>query len=215
MSLVVMQSEIDRHWYSKLLSIKGFFQGKSKKQEEVGELESPKHGDPARQFITPDHKKALFLLRMRESVRNAPREAVIHRLEGTVEREGFRTRLVGGEYSLLGDMGRLITSSIIKGALLLIGIFTVMGFVFSRSWRAGLAMLVTLALIPVVVRGYIGYLGMPLDFITATAANLDLGMGVDAMIYLTVFAKREDSDLSSWEPWSKELRRRIGRDGQI
>ena len=44
---------------------------------------------------------------------------------------------------------------------------------------------------------------MPLDFITASAANLDLGMGVDAMIYLTMFAKREGANLSSWEPWSK------------
>ena len=203
MSLPVLQSEIDRRWYSELLSIKGFFQGESKKQEEVGVLESPKHGDPARQFITPDHKKALFLLRMRESVRNASREQVIRRLEGTVHREGFRTLLVGGEYNLLGDMGRLITSSIITGSLLLIGVFTVMGFVFSRSLRTGLAMLITLAIIPVVVRGYISYLGMPLGFLTATSANLDLGMGVDAMIYLTMFAKRENKNLSSWEPWSK------------
>jgi predicted RND superfamily exporter protein len=44
---------------------------------------------------------------------------------------------------------------------------------------------------------------MPLDFITASAANLDLGMGVDAMIYLTMFAKRDTKNLSSWEPWSK------------
>ncbi len=49
-------------------------------------------------------------------------------------------------------------------------------------------MLLTLLIIPVVVRGYIAYLGMPLDFITSSAANLDLGMGVDAMIYLTMFA---------------------------
>jgi predicted RND superfamily exporter protein len=203
MSLAVIQSEIDRRWYSELLSVKGFFQGESKKQEEVDVLESPKHGAPARQFITPDHKKALFLLRMRESVRNTSREQTIRRLEGTVRREGFRTLLVGGEYSLLGDMGRLITSSIITGSLLLIGIFTIMGFIFSRSLRTGLAMLVTLAIIPVVVRGYIAYLGMPLGFITASAANLDLGMGVDAMIYLTVFAKRDSKNLSSWEPWSK------------
>jgi predicted RND superfamily exporter protein len=202
MSLAVIQSEVDRRWYSELLSVKGFFQGESKKQEEVGVLESPKHGAPARQFITPDHKKALFLLRMRETVRNASREQIIRRLEGTVHRLGFRTLLVGGEYSLLGDMGRLITSSIITGSLLLIGIFTIMGFVFSRSPRTGLAMLVTLVIIPVVVRGYIAYLGMPLGFITASAANLDLGMGVDAMIYLTVFAKRDDKSLSSWEPWS-------------
>lgn len=110
---------------------------------------------------------------------------------------------MGGEYSLLGDMGRLITSSIITGSLLLIGIFTVMGFVFSRSLRVAAAMLITLAIIPVVVRGYIAHLGMPLDFITASAANLDLGMGVDAMIYLTMFAKRENSRLGSWDPWSK------------
>jgi predicted RND superfamily exporter protein len=203
MSLPVLESEIDRRWYSSLLSIKGFFQGESKKQEELGELESPKHGDPAQQFITPDHKKALFLLRMRETVRNASREQVIRRLEGTVHREGFRTLLVGGEYSLLGDMGRLIKFSLVTGSLLLIGIFTVMGFAFSRSLHTGLAMLVTLAIIPVVVRGYIAYLGMPLGFLTATAANLDLGMGVDAMIYLTVFAKRDNKNLSSWEPWSK------------
>lgn len=203
MSLPVIESEIDRRWYSDLLSIKGFFQGESKKQEELGVLESPKHGDPAQQFITPDHKKALFLLRMRETVRNASRQQVIYRLEGTVHREGFRTLLVGGEYSLLGDMGRLIKSSMLTSSLLLIGIFTGLGFAFSRSWHTGLAMLITLAIIPVVVRGYIAYLGMPLGFITATAANLDLGMGVDAMIYLTVFAKRDNKNLSSWEPWSK------------
>jgi predicted exporter len=28
-------------------------------------------------------------------------------------------------------------------------------------------------------------------------------MGVDAMIYLTMFAKRENSDLSSWDAWAK------------
>lgn len=28
-------------------------------------------------------------------------------------------------------------------------------------------------------------------------------MGVDAMIYLTIFAKRESEGLSSWETWSK------------
>jgi len=203
MSLPVLLSEIRRHWYSMFLSVEALFQGKSTMEKEISILEDPKHGAPARQFLTPDHKKALFLLRMRESVRHTPREDVIHRLEATVQREGFRTLRVGGEYSLLGDMGRLITSSIIRGALLLIGIFTLMGLIFSRSWRVAAAMSITLAIIPVVVRGYIAYLGLPLDFITASAANLDLGMGVDAMIYLTVFAKRENTNLGLWKPWSK------------
>ena len=198
MSLPVVLSEVRRHWYTMFLTA-----GK-----EISILEDPKHGAVARQFLTPDHKRALFLLRMRETVRSAPRGEVIHRVETTVHREGFRVLLVGGEYSLLSQMGRLINSSIITGTGILIGIFTVMGYLFSRSLRVAFAMLVTLLVIPVVVRGYMAFLGMPLDFITASAANLDLGMGVDAMIYLTMFAKRESanlrsSDLNSWEPWSQ------------
>jgi len=203
MSLPVVLSEVRRHWYTMFLTT-----GK-----EISILEDPKHGAVARQFLTPDHKRALFLLRMRETVRSAPRADVIHRVERTAEHEGFRVLLVGGEYSLLSQMGRLINSSIITGVGILIGIFTVMGYLFSRSLRVAFAMLVTLLVIPVVVRGYIAFLGMPLDFITSSAANLDLGMGVDAMIYLTMFAKRESakvrssdrssSDRSSWEPWSQ------------
>lgn len=203
MSLPVLLSEVRRHWYTKLLSVEAFFEGESTLKKDIGVLEDPKHGAVARQFLTADHKRALFLVRMRETVRSAPREEVIRRLEGTVEREGFRTVLVGGEYSLLAQMGKLINSSIIEGVLVLTGIFTVLGFLFCRSFRVATAMFVTLLIIPVVVRGYIAYLGMPLDFITSSAANLDLGMGVDAMIYLIVFAKREGADLSSWEPWSK------------
>jgi len=119
-----------------------------------------------------------------------------------VQRNGFRTVMVGGTYSLLDQMTRLVTSSIISGVLLLIGIFVVMGNAFSRSFRVAAAMLVSLLIIPIVVRGYIAYLGMPLDFITASAANLDLGMGVDAMIYLTMFARRENRTLD-WSAWSK------------
>jgi predicted RND superfamily exporter protein len=190
MSLPVVLSEVRRRWYSMFLST----------HQEVDILEDPKHGAVAREFLAPDHKRALFLLRMRETVKGPPREEVIRRLEGTVRREGFRPLMVGGEYSLLGQMGRLITSSIITGVLVLIGIFTIMGYLFSRSLRVAAAMLLTLAIIPVVVRGYIAYLGMPLDFLTSAAANLDLGMGVDAMIYIT---KRENADLSSWDAWSK------------
>jgi predicted RND superfamily exporter protein len=55
---------------------------------------------------------------------------------------------------------------------------------------------------------------MPLDFVTASAANLDLGMGVDAMIYLTLAAKRAPADgPDPWTPWSRacaELWRPIG-----
>jgi predicted RND superfamily exporter protein len=203
MSLPVVLSEAKRPWYSFLFST----------EREIKALDDPKHGQIARRLVNPDRSRTLFLLRMRETARTIPRKEVIRRLERLVEREGFRTVLVGGTYSLLEQMTRLVTSSIVSGVLLLLGIFVAMGYLLSRSFRVALAMLVSLLMIPVVVRGYIAYLGIPLDFITASAANLDLGMGVDAMIYLTMFAQRQNGSLDSWEPWSKacsQLWRPIG-----
>src|SRR5207244_8261076 len=75
-------------------------------------------------------------------------------------------------------------------------------------------MLLSLSIIPVVVRGYIVYLGMPLDFITASAANIDLGMGVDAMIYLIMAARRSKSVAGNredaWQQATSRLWKPIG-----
>ena len=192
-SLPLVLGEAKRPWYSFLFST----------EKEIKVLDKPEHGKIASHLVTPDRTKTLFLLRMREEKRTQPRRVVIGRLEKIIQREGFRTVLVGGSYSLLDQMARLVTSSIISGVLLLIGIFVVMGLVLSRSFKVAGAMLLSLAIIPVVVRGYIAYLGMPLDFITASAANLDLGLGVDAMIYLTMFARRVEAPGNAWSPWSK------------
>lgn len=193
LSLPVVLSEAKRHWYSIFLST----------EKEIKILEEPKYGSVSSQLISSDRDRTLFLLRMRETGRKLSRHEVIERLERTVQRAGFRTLLVGGSYSLLDQMAHLVTTSIISGVLLLIGIFVVMGYAISRSLRVAAAMLLGLLIIPVVVRGYIAYMGMPLDFITASASNLDLGMGVDAMIYLTMFARRTHDPLDSWDAWSK------------
>ena len=192
-SLPLVLSEAKRHWYSIFFST----------EQEIEILDEPKYGEISSELITADRNRTLYLLRMRETGRKSSRREVIDRLIRIVEREGFRTVLVGGTYSLLDQMARLVTSSIISGVLLLIGIFVIMGYALSRSFRVTLAMLITLLIIPVVVRGYIAFMGMPLDFITASAANLDLGMGVDAMIYLIMFTKRQDRAYGSWAAWSK------------
>ncbi|HXR96536.1 MAG TPA: MMPL family transporter [Terriglobales bacterium] len=191
-SLPVVLSEAKRPWYSFLIPT----------HKEVHALESPKYDEVARQLISPDHRRALVVLWMRESVRHEPRAQLIADAQKTVTEQGFRTVMTGGGFNLLEQMRRLVTSSIISGILILIGIFTAMGLVFSRSVRVAAAMLACLALIAVAVRGWIAWAGMPLDFMTATAANLDLGLGVDAMIYLTLFARREGGPLNSWKPWA-------------
>ena len=190
-SLPVVMGEAKRRWYTIFVSDAHL----------IKVLDSPKHGEISRQLITADRTKALFLLRMRETARTDPRQAVIDRLTNIVDETGFRPVLVGGTYSLLDQQARLVTSSLISGVLLLVGVFVVMGYAFSRSFKVAGAMLVSLAIIPVVLRGAIAYLGMPLDFITASAANLDLGMGVDAMIYLTMAARQAASDQG--DPWTK------------
>jgi len=192
-SLPVVLGEAKRHWYTIFVSDAHL----------IKVLDSPKHGEISRQLISADRTKALFLLRMRETARTTSRQAVIDRLTHIVEQAGFRPVLVGGTYSLLDQQARLVTSSLISGVLLLVGVFVVMGYAFSRSFKVAGAMLVSLAIIPVVLRGAIAYLGMPLDFITASAANLDLGMGVDAMIYLTMAARHAGSDHGDpWTGWS-------------
>jgi predicted RND superfamily exporter protein len=192
-SLPVVLGEAKRHWYTIFVSDAHL----------IKVLDSPKHGEISRQLITADRTETLFLLRMREMARTTSRQAVIDRLTHIVERTGFRPVLVGGTYSLLDQQARLVTSSLISGVLLLIGVFVVMGYAFSRSFRVAAAMLVSLAIIPVVLRGAIAFLGMPLDFITASAANLDLGMGVDAMIYLTMAARHARNDHGDpWTAWS-------------
>jgi len=203
LSIAAVVSEAKRHLLAKLIPTDHL----------IDVLDKPKYGEIARQLIDPDRRKVLFVLRMRETERKAARGAVIARLTGIVERQGFHTVRIGGTYSLLNQMARLLTTSILSGVLLLIGIFVVLGLALSRSLRVAIAMLLSLAIIPVVVRGYIAYVGMPLDFITAAAANIDLGMGVDAMIYLTMAARRTGESLDRWPAWSEacsQLWRPIG-----
>jgi predicted RND superfamily exporter protein len=203
-SFPLVLAEVKRHWYSFLFSDKHW----------LNILDEPKHGEVARRFIDPTRTKALFLLRMRENDRTETRQAVIDRVKDIVTEHGFRPALVGGTYSLLDQQARLVTSSIISGVLMLVGIFALMGLAFSRSIKVAVAMFVCLAVIPIFVRGAIAYLAMPLDFVTASAANLDLGMGVDAMIYLTLAARHEATKGGDpWTAWSRacaELWRPIG-----
>jgi predicted RND superfamily exporter protein len=198
LSLPIVLGEAKRPWFTFILTDEYLIKA----------LASPKHGEISRGLINSDRTKTLFLLRMRETSRTTPRQAVIDRLTHTAERLGFRPVLVGGTYSLLNQQARLVTSSILSGVLLLLGIFVALGYAFSRSFRVAAAMLLSLAIIPVVVRGAIAYLGMPLDFVTASAANLDLGMGVDAMIYLTLAARRARGESGDpWTAWSRACSR--------
>ncbi len=166
-SIPVVLGEAKRRWYTIFVSDAHL----------IKVLDTQKHGEISRQLITTDRTEALFLLRMRETDRTTPRQAVIDRLTHAVERLGFRPVLVGGTYSLLDQQARLddfephIRRAPAHRRVRGHGI-RLFAVVQGRLRDAGES------------RDHSGgpprcdrVLGMPLDFITASAANLDPGHG--------------------------------------
>ena len=167
-------------------------------------LEMKMFGRVAKHFITEDRDKALIMLRMKEAGRNSSRADVIDRLVKIVDQHGMQVYLLGGVYSLQGRMSQLLTSSLISGLSLLIVLFVLMGWLLSRSIKITIAMFFSLLMMPAAVLGTLGYFKIPLDIISAPAVNIAIGMGVDAMIHMLIYIKREfPGNATDWNSWKK------------
>ncbi|MDH3456273.1 MAG: MMPL family transporter [Gemmatimonadota bacterium] len=160
-------------------------------------LESPRLGGIALSFVTPEHDQGLFYLRMREAGREASRARIIERMERYVGESDLDLVMVGGQYDLQAQLGRLIGWSLrnaIGGLLLL---FIAVAFIVSRSARGSAVMVACLTAIPLVILGLLGHFRVPLDMIASPAVNVSLAMGVDTMIHLAVRARQLRMDDSN------------------
>jgi predicted RND superfamily exporter protein len=126
-------------------------------------LETPLFGKTAIYYITKDRTKTLFVLRMKESYRQADHLANVKRLEQIIRKEGFEPILEGGTYLLYGKLSKLIGSSIIEGLPLLIVLFVIMGGIISRSFRMIWAMSISLGVIPLLMLGILGHFRVPIS----------------------------------------------------
>lgn len=145
----------------------------------------PKYERVAQTFISYDHLYGHFILRMREMDREAPRAEIIERIKDTVRRHGFTPVLVGNTYALQAQLSAVVGSSLIQGLGELVLLLGLIGFIVSRSLWVGLSMALGMAMVPVGLLGLIGILKAPLDVISAPAANLTLGLGIDdTMIHM-------------------------------
>jgi len=144
----------------------------------------------AESFVTPDRKHGLFLIRMKEQGRSTYRLEVIKQIKQIIKQHQFIPYLTGGIYSLQGHFSKHTASSLIYGLARLILIFTLIAFFVSHSLRIGIAMIFSISLIPVCILGMIGYFKVPLDMISAPAANIAISMGIDAMIHITYAYRR-------------------------
>lgn len=165
-------------------------------------LEGNLFGEAARYYVTEDHTKILFLLRMKETYTGQGHLANVERIKEVVRASGLVPVMVGGTYILYGDLTRLVAKSVVEGQAFLIGLFIIIGLLVSRSLWIAASLVPTLILIPVLMLGLLGWLGVALDIISAPGANIALGIGVDAMIHLLVWVRRHKAgNMRSRQAW--------------
>lgn len=196
LSIALLMGEAERPWYSFLFSW----------ETKLEQLDKPEYGRIGRTFITEDRRRARFILRMQETTRSRPRARIVSEIESIVRTQGFKPVVVGGLYPLQGELSTLVEGSVIRGLGGLLVAFAVIGLVVTRSIGTALAMTVCLAVTPFALFGLVGLWRMPLDIISAPAANVALPLGIDEMIHLAHrfrHIRGRANDL--WETWKQAL----------
>lgn len=197
-SLPIVIAQAEKNLIAKILTVEWL----------IDLLESKRFGRVAKYFVTQDRSKALIMLRMREEGREGLRVEILDRLTSIVKKNGLFPFLTGGVYSLQGRMSQLIKSSLFSGLSLLLLLFVMMGWLISRSLKIALAMFFSMLMVPVTILGMLGIFRIPLDVISAPAANIAIGMGVDAMIHMLIYVRRNHKkEMTLWNSWRNAVMR--------
>jgi uncharacterized protein len=157
-------------------------------------------------FLTEDRNQTLYILRMKEGGRLQDRNSVTTELQEIVDSAGFDTSLSGGVYVLQGRLSDLVASSLSTGILALLALFVCITFIVTRNLAMTAAMGATAALIPLTILGGWGWLRVPVDIISAPAANVCFGIAVDALIHLAMAIKMRLSMSSVRDAWAAALK---------
>jgi uncharacterized protein len=196
LSIGLLMAETKRPWYSFLFSW----------EKRLEQLDKPKHDRIGRTFISEDRKRGRFILRMRETERTRSRETIVKDIERIVRAEDFRPVQIGGLYPLQGELSTLVEGSVVRGLGGLMAGFFIIVLIVSRSLLSALAMTLCLAITPFSLFGVVGLFKMPLDIISAPAANVALPLGIDEMIhqgYTVRHARAKGEDI--WSAWKLAL----------
>ncbi|TNE64790.1 MAG: hypothetical protein EP335_06710 [Alphaproteobacteria bacterium] len=179
-SLPVVMAEGDEHWLGHLLPWNML----------LDILSKPEYGGVAKSFVTEDRTQALYMLRMKENGRDRDRVAIVDDIREIPLAHDFKVTAIGGTYFLQGQLALSVAQSMTMGVVTLIIMFGVIGFIVSRSVRVSAAVVATAAAVSCLVLGSLGVFGVPVDIISSPAINICLGLIVDAMIHLTITARR-------------------------
>jgi predicted RND superfamily exporter protein len=191
-SLPLLMAEADRHPLSMFMTWEWLLQI----------LESDRYGGAARGFVTEDRRLTRFTLAMIESERDESRSVIIDRLEDILARHGFETVYIGEAYFLQAELADRVGESLITGLAGLMAALAIIALIVGRSPRVILGLLFCLTLVPLVIIGGDGLLGVPLDIISSPSANVCIGLAIDMMIHLVVAMRvaRRQTD-NPWQAW--------------
>ena len=194
LSVASLMGEAERPFFAFLFSWK----------KRLEQLDSPKAGRIGQSFISDDRRSGRFILRMHEAARSRPREEVVNEITGIVRTQGFRAVQIGGLYRLQGELSHLVEGSVVRGLGGLLVTFFVIVLIVTRAIPVALAMMAGLAITPLALFGAVGLLRMPVDIISAPAANVALPLGVDEMIHMG-YAIRRSKRGNVWSAWRDAL----------
>ena len=196
LSIASLMGEAQRPWYAFLFSW----------EKRLDQLDSAKADRVGRTFLSEDRRRARFILRMREAARDKPRATVVSEVTGIVRSHGFTPVLVGGLFPLQAELSTLVQGSVLRGLSGLIAMFFFIAWIVTRSMPTALAMAACLLITPGALFGLVGLFRMPLDIISAPAANVALPLGIDEMIHLGYAVRRRKSeDESGWSAWRSAI----------
>jgi len=165
-------------------------------------MSQPKYSRVAKSFTNENRTQAVFLIRMVEVRRDKYRVEVVDDLREIARKHGFKIALVGGIFQLEGRLAKLVAESLVTGLFWLNALFVVIALIVARSFRIAVAMIVSLALVPLWMLGGIGWLGVPMDVISSPATNVCIGIAIDSMIHLVFGVRRALADgKSGWAAW--------------
>jgi uncharacterized protein len=165
-------------------------------------LEFPVFGSISHAFITKDRISTHFLIRMRESGRTQSRYDVVASIKNIISEHGFIAEMVSGLYLLQSELASLVSKSILNGLWRLLLIFFFISWYVSKNLKTALSMTLAVAVVPVFIYGVVGLLRMPVDIISAPAANVAIAIGIDSMIH-TVTRLRRYRQSGEKNVWSK------------
>lgn len=147
----------------------------SYESQSAGDLES---------LVDFKYNRAQIVVRLPDM--STPRlHALIASLKGYIDEHPNRDVRVsfGGAVEINAELGTMIVEGQIWSLALSVAIIIVCYMIFFRSFAAGLLAAVPLACAITIVFGLMGFLGIPLDYITATLTGISIGAGTDYTAY--------------------------------